>query len=98
MYVEIKKLSNGSHIFQDGGPLFDGWAIVPENIQIPDTFPYVNIEVEQVERNGKKYMEVISMTAGERLVEETVETPTQLDRIEAQVTYTAMLTNTLLEE
>ena len=29
---------------------------------------------------------------------ETEETPTQLDRIEAQVTYTAMMTDTLLEE
>lgn len=28
---------------------------------------------------------------------ETVETPSQLDAIEAQVTYTAMMTNTLLE-
>ena len=30
-------------------------------------------------------------------VEEVEETPTQLDRIEAQVTYTAMMTDTLLE-
>ena len=29
---------------------------------------------------------------------ETVETPSQRDRIEAQVTYTAMMTDTLLEE
>lgn len=31
------------------------------------------------------------------VVEETETTPTQLDRIEAQVTYTAMMTDTLLE-
>ena len=30
-------------------------------------------------------------------VEEVVEIPTQLDRIEAQVAYTAMMTDTLLE-
>lgn len=30
-------------------------------------------------------------------ITKTEETPTQLDRIEAQVTYTAMLTDTLLE-
>lgn len=30
-------------------------------------------------------------------VEEVVEQPTQLDRIEAQVTYTAMMTDTMLE-
>ena len=30
-------------------------------------------------------------------VEEIVETPTQLDILEAQVTYTAMMTDTLLE-
>lgn len=31
-------------------------------------------------------------------VEEVEEKPSQLDRIEAQVTYTAMMTDTLLEE
>lgn len=30
-------------------------------------------------------------------IEEVVEEPTQLDKIEAQVTYTAMMTDTLLE-
>ena len=36
---------------------------------------------------------------GEYTIEDdnTVPTPTQLDKIEAQVTYTAMMTNTLLE-
>lgn len=41
---------------------------------------------------------VIAMTEGEVPVVEETETVTQLDRIEAQVTYTAMMTDTLLEE
>ena len=32
-----------------------------------------------------------------QLVESEVDTPSQIDRIEAQVTYTAMMTDTLLE-
>ena len=32
-----------------------------------------------------------------RVIEPVVEEPTQLDRIEAQVTYTAMMTDTILE-
>ena len=35
---------------------------------------------------------------GEVTVEEILDKPTQLDRIEAQTTYTAMMTDTLLEE
>ena len=41
-------------------------------------------------------MTVVSMSEG-TLPEPVPETPTQLDQIEAQVTYTAMMTDTLLE-
>lgn len=41
-------------------------------------------------------MTVTAMTEGE-LPEPVEEAPTQLDQIEAQVTYTAMMTDTLLE-
>jgi hypothetical protein len=58
---------------------------------VPETFPFVEIEVE---RNV-----VTKMTAGvvpEPEPEPTPE-PTQLDRIEAQSAYTAMMTGTLME-
>ena len=60
MFIQIEKNPDGSHAFQVGGNLEQGWAFIPENIEIPDTFPYVNIEV-----NGDM---VVSMVAGEEIV------------------------------
>ena len=58
LIIEIAALSNGAHRNQTGTfrTIPDGWAIVPAEIEIPDTFPFVNIEVE----DGV----VTSMTAG----------------------------------
>lgn len=111
MFVMLEKNIDGSHTFQSGGSLVEGWAVVPKDMALPDTFPFVNIEVEEVfypaivdENNhilrpAYTQLEVVSMTAGEEIevfVEETT-APTQLDAIEAQVAYTAMMTDTLLE-
>lgn len=57
--IEIKALDNGAHNNQtiDGViPVPEGWAVIPDDMQIPDTFPFVNIEVE-----GNQ---VVYMTAG----------------------------------
>lgn len=62
MYIKIEKNPDGSHTFQTGGHLEQGWAVIPENLEIPDTFPYVNIEVD-----GNI---VVSMTVGEETVPE----------------------------
>lgn len=64
LIIEIDPLENGAHRNQnvawDGVMedyfLPDGWAIVPEEIEIPATFPFVNVKVE----NGI----VTEMTAG----------------------------------
>lgn len=57
--VEIAPLSNGAHR-NDRRDSFktipEGWAVVPEGMEIPGTFPFVNIEAE----DGV----VTSMTAG----------------------------------
>lgn len=92
--IEIAALENGAHRNQTGTfrTIPEGWAVVPEGMEIPDTFPFVNIEAE----DGV----VTSMTAGvvpEPEPEPTPE-PTQLDRVEAQATYTALITDTLLPE
>lgn len=47
--IEITALSNGAHRNQSSGAAFSvpaGWAIVPEGLAAPDTFPFVNITVE----------------------------------------------------
>lgn len=91
--IEIAALGNGAHRNQTGGVsvLPDGWAVIPDTMTIPDTFPFVNITV----KDGV----VTSMNAGTvpEPEPEPEAAPTQLDIIEAQVTYTAMMTDTLLE-
>lgn len=78
MYVKIDKNRNGSHAFQIGGPMETGWAVVPEGMQLPSTFPFVDIEVDVVtspSTNGTgaiTRLEVVSMTEG---VEIPVEEP-----------------------
>jgi len=44
--IEIKALSNGAHRNQAGiNYIPDGYAQIPDDMPIPDTFPFVNIEV-----------------------------------------------------
>ena len=80
-YICTNKNPDGSHAFQLGGNLEDGWAAVPDGMEIPASFPFVNIEtalvthpaVTEAAGNGDviviipEYtrMEVTSMTEGE---------------------------------
>ena len=92
--IEIKAVENGAHNNQTSDAITSpppGWAEIPAGMAVPETFPFVEIEVEK--------NVVTKMTAGvvpEPEPEPTPE-PTQLDRIEAQSAYTAMMTDTLLE-
>ena len=61
----------------------------PSDAILVDTLPEGNISDYLYINNEYIYEPVIK--------EEVIEQPTQLDRIEAQVTYTAMMTDTLLE-
>jgi hypothetical protein len=58
LIIEIAALETGAHRNQNGFLSYvpDGWAVVPDNIEVPDTFPFVDIEVE-----GQT---VIAMTPG----------------------------------
>ena len=92
--IEIAPLENGAHRNQSGGlsVVPEGWAVVSANLDTPN-FPFGEVEVEEV--NGK--MIVTKWTPGEiPKTEPIVEEPSQLDIIEAQVTYSAMMTDTLL--
>ncbi|MEA4992414.1 MAG: hypothetical protein VB060_01080 [Oscillibacter sp.] len=47
--IEVKTQSNGAHrnqtmVFEM--PVPDGWAVIPDDMAVPDTFPFVNITVE----------------------------------------------------
>ena len=56
--IEIIALSNGAHRNQtyNSATVPDGWAVIPEGMAVPDTFPFVNLTVD-----GQT---VTSMTAG----------------------------------
>jgi hypothetical protein len=58
LIIEIQPLENGAHRNQtcNLNTIPEGWAEVPPEISVPDTFPFVDIEV-----NGQI---VIDMTAG----------------------------------
>lgn len=78
-YIEIIPNSLGGHRNFTGEICsLEGWAIIPETIEIPSTFPFVNIEVE----NGT----VISMTEG--VMPPVPPTPpTELERLRADVDF-----------
>ena len=46
--IEIRALSNGAHWNRDidGTELPEGWAVIPEDMEIPKTFPFVDITVD----------------------------------------------------
>ena len=61
--LEIIALENGAHNNQSyHGVLPEGWALIPDELLVPDTFPFVEIEVKKWE-SGDLY--VVSMTPGE---------------------------------
>jgi hypothetical protein len=51
--IEIQALENGGHRNQTSDFLTtipNGWAQIPDDMPIPDTFPFVNIEVAEETR------------------------------------------------
>lgn len=60
--IEIQTLSNGAHRNQNGGLSIcpDGYAVIPDDMEIPNTFPFVDITVEEIDG----VQTVTSMTAG----------------------------------
>lgn len=82
-----------------------GWAMIPDGFPLPATFPRLgSVETAELpctreelgEQRTYTVLTVTAMTEG-TLPEPAAEQPSQLDRIEAQVAYTAMMTDTLLE-
>ena len=73
MYISLDKNRDGSRGVQVGGTQQPGWAYLPETIQRPDCFPYVEIEVEQVRYRATANtpaftrLEVTAMSAGARI-------------------------------
>lgn len=95
MIIKIEAYENGGHDNQSTVPkvIPDGWAVIPDGMET-ENFPFGDIEVEEI--NG--VMTVVKWTAGTMPEPEPVEEePSQMDVLEAQVMYTAMMTDTLIE-
>lgn len=93
--IEICALENGAHRNQTGGrSVPEGWAILPETM-VCENYPFGEVEVDETQTPPV----VTKWIPGERpaVSESDTSAPTWQDRMEAQVTYTAMLTDTLLE-
>ena len=110
--VKIEENPNGSHSNNCSGQITtvpEGWAMIPGDMELPDTFPFVSLEAEEVihyrevmvapgvwEKKPFPMMTVTSMIPGIMPPASEPE-PSWQERTEAQITYTAMMTDTLLE-
>ena len=78
--MQISALENGAHRNQTyHGFLPKGWAIIPDGLDIPDTFPFVDITVEDFEGRAV----VATMTAG--VVPEPTPQPDPMPSIDERV-------------
>ena len=86
--IEITALSNGAHRNQTTNSMIhvpEGWAVIPDSIAIPETFPFVDIEVD-----GQTVTTVTSGTIPEPEPEPEPE-PTAEERISALETENRLL-------
>lgn len=86
MIIKLEPFENGAHANQSTVPevIPDGWAVVPADLDVPDTFPFVSITAA----DGV----VTSMTAGVvPQVTEDIE-PSELEKLRADIDYIAVMT------
>ena len=85
--VEIQALDNGAHRNQTGNfsTIPTGWAEIPADVAIPETFPFVDLVV----KDGK----VVSMTDGvvPEPEPEPEPEPTETERLRADVDFLAAM-------
>lgn len=90
--IEIQALDNGAHRNQTttSTTIPTGWAEIPANVSIPETFPFVDIQVE-----GNK---VVSMTAGvvPQPEPEPEPEPTETEQLRADVDFLAAMAGVTL--
>lgn len=90
--IEIQALPNGAHRNQTGNfhSIPTGWAVIPEDVPIPETFPFVDLTVE-----GQT---VVSMTAGVVPAPEPLPEPepTEMEQLRADIDFVAAMTGVSL--
>lgn len=88
--IEIQPQSNGAHRNQTVNGKMDcpfGWAVIPEGMDVPDTFPFVNIITNN--------QVVVSMEPGV-VPEPSTPAPTAGEQLRADVDYLAAMTGVTL--
>ena len=61
--IELSALSNGAHLNMDSSALsvpLEGWAMIPEEMALPETYPFVGVEAEEIDG----IMTVTALTPG----------------------------------
>ena len=90
--IEIQALPNGAHRNQTGNfpAIPTGWAEILADVAIPETFPFVDIQVD-----GNK---VVSMTAGvvPQPEPEPEPEPTETEQLRADVDFLAAMAGVTL--
>lgn len=90
--IEIQALPNGAHRNQTttSTTIPTGWAEIPADVAIPETFPFVDLVVE-----GSK---VVSMTAGvvPEPEPEPEPEPTETEQLRADVDFLAAMAGVTL--
>lgn len=90
--IEVQALPNGAHRNQNttSTTIPTGWAEIPADVAIPETFPFVDIQVE-----GNK---VVSMTAGVVPAPEPQPEPepTETEQLRADVDFLAAMAGVTL--
>lgn len=91
--IEIMPLSNGAHRNQtvsEAVTIPDGWAVIPDDMAIPETYPFVDLVVQ-----GNQ---VVSMTAGvvPEPEPEPEPEPTETEQLRADIDFLAVMTGVTL--
>lgn len=100
--IKIAPHDNGGHDNQTTSaqiPVPEGYAVIPEELGTPETlenFPFGEVTVSYA--NDVAYVTSWTPLPVPEPGPIPEPEPSQLDRVEAQATYTAMMTDTLLEE
>ena len=61
--IELSELSNGAHRNMDSSAFLaplEGWAMIPNEMEIPDSYPFVKVEAEEIDG----VMTVTNLTPG----------------------------------
>ena len=90
MIIRIEPYENGGHANSSYVPKIipDGWAVVPDDMEL-ENFPFGEVTAKKL--NG--VMTVVKWVAGTiPEIEETEPTPTEMERLRADVDYIAIMT------